>query len=460
MNRFGSDEGRGGRPRRRWRRAVAAATLGVLAIAATGAHAGGNTLEVVSFYPEGAPDYQNLEAISTAFKEKNPGTDVGLVFGGGQNAPNIVARWRAGNPPEVNVGFFGPGVAGEEYAKAGQVFDLTAAMNQPVDPAYGANVKWKDTILPPLRRFLTLDGHYYAAPREVTALTFFYNRKLFDKYHLQPPKTWQEFLTVSAALKKNGVAPLTVTGTFAGYMQMYYDFLLARRAGVKAVTEALDGTTSFASVPGAVDAAKDLQTLVKNGYFLKGFQGTDFTAAQINFFRGKAAMILMGTWLVGEMKGSIPKGFAIGTFPFPTVPGGKGDQVLFGAVNDMTVAKQSKNPQLGVAWLKTFSQRSIQAERVKALDYISPYKGVPVGTRYKGIVAALEKGGSFATSYFGVYGRPQAIRDAYQQPIVKLFFGKTTPQAMVDEDLERPPLGGAVAGGGGPARWSIARSAG
>ena len=411
---------------------VGAAVLVALSVALV-ARAATGTIEVVSFYPEGSPDYANLQAIDKSFEATHPGSKVSLVFGGGQNAPNIVARWRAGSPPEVNVGFYGPDPTSQEYVKAGQVYNLTAAMNSKIGGGYGKNTKWKDAILPAVKPFISQGGQYYAVPSEITAVNFFYNRALFAKYKLTPPTTWAQFLHVCAVLKKNGVAPLTVTGTFAGYMQMYYDYLLARRVGTAPVLNAIAGKSSFSSIPGAVAAASDLQNLVKKGYFLNGFEGTDFTSAQLNFFQGRAGMILMGTWLEGEMKDSIPSGFQLGTFAFPQIPGGKGANVLFGAVNVRTIAAKSANPALGVQWLKWFSRKDVQAARTNYLAYISPFKGVKVGAKYQGIMGALQGGGSFATDYFGLYGQTASVRDAYQQPIVKLMFQKESPADMVKE---------------------------
>jgi raffinose/stachyose/melibiose transport system substrate-binding protein len=429
MNRFTSSTAR------RRLLVVGPALVLALAVAFVARAAGGGSFEVESFYPPGSPDYTYLDQLDKSFEATHPGTTASLFLAGGADHPNTVARWRAGDPPEVNIGFFGPGTTGQQYVKAGQVYDLTSAMNHPLPKSagYGTTTKWKDAILPAVRPFLTLNGHYYAVPREVTVLNFFYNRAIFAKYGMKPPKTWAQFLSVSAKLKHNGVTPLTVTGTFAGYMQMYYDYLVTRRAGSAAVQAAIDGKRSFSSVPGALAAANDLATVVKRGYLLNGFEGTDFTAAQLDFFQGRAAMMLMGSWLVGEMKASIPSDFQLGTFPFPQVPGGKGNGVLFGTVNVMTVAKQSKRPDLGVEWLKYFSRKDVQKARTKYLDYISPYKGVPAGPKYQGVADSLARGKSFATSYFGIYGDPQSVQDAYQQPIVKLFFGKISPAEMVKE---------------------------
>lgn len=413
------------------------ALLALIVVVAAGAavRATGN-VEIVSFYPEGAPDYENLVSINKSFEATHPGTHTSLTFGGGQSAPNIVARFRGGNPPEVNFGFFGQGQEQSAYATSGQLVDLTGAMNQalPKSYGYGKNVKWKDALLPAVKPFVTLNKKYYAVPSEITAITFFYNRAIFKKAGLQPPRTWAQFLAVSRRLKNSGVTPLTVTGTFNGYMQLYLDYLIARRAGTAAPLAAIAGKRSFSSVPGVSAAANDLQTLVKNGYFLKGFQATDFTAAQLNFFQGKAAMILMGTWLEGEMKDSIPPGFELGTFPFPTIPGGKGNGVVFGAVNDRTVAAKSANPQLGVEWLRYNARKDVQRARIKYLQYISPYTGIKADAKYVLLQKSFEgKNGTFAVDYFGLFGQSKAVRDAYQVPVAKVFFGKENARQMVNE---------------------------
>ena len=411
-------------------------TLLVLAAAVTAGAAvrEANTVEVVTFYPEGAPDYNNLQAINRSFEATHSGIKTKTTFGGGQGAPNILARWRAGNPPEVNVGFFGQGPEGSAYATSGQLTDLTPAMNQvlPASHGYGSNVKWKDALLPAVKPFITLNNKYWAAPSEITAITFFYNRALFQKAGVTPPKTLEQFIGVCKKLKAKGIAPLTVTGTFNGYMQLYLDYLLARRVGTGPVLDAIAGKRTFASIKGVAAAATQLQTIVKNGYILKGFQATDFTAAQLNFFQGRSAMILMGTWLEGEMKDSIPPTFQLGTFPFPQIPDGKGNGVVFGAVNARTVAAKSDQPKLGVEWLRYSARKDIQRARIKFLQYISPYKGVKTDPKYALLQQSFEGGrGSVAVSYFGLFGQPKGVRDAYQVPVAELFFGKLTGTQMV-----------------------------
>lgn len=387
-------------------------------------------IEVVSFYPAGSPDYKRLQADAAAFEKKYPGTHVKLIFGGGQNTPKIQARWRAGNPPEVNYGFFdGTATAQLKYAQAGQIQPLDAWMNQEL-PGYGTT--WRDALYPSVLPFITMNGKTYAVPESISTVQMYYNKKIFNDNGITPPKTLDELFAAADKLKAAGVAPFAVTGTFNGYMQMWYDYLLLRRTGAKNVQAAIAGTRDFKSLPGVTQAAQDLEHMIKSGYFLNGFQSTDFTAAQLNFFRGKTAMILMGSWLVGEMKSSIPSDFEIGTFPFPTVAGGAGDQTaIFGTPNNQVVAAQSRNPSTGVAWLQFLAGKKQQQSFVKQTGQISAYRGVAAPPGFANVVSQLDKPNAFVPSYFGVFGAGQKVMDAYQKPIAELFFGKKDAAGMV-----------------------------
>ncbi len=60
----------------------------------------------------------------------------------------------------------------------------------------------------------TVDGKQYFVPTSYYWWAVYYNKKVFEKYGLEPPKTWDEFMAVNETLKKNGIHPI-VTGTKA-----------------------------------------------------------------------------------------------------------------------------------------------------------------------------------------------------------------------------------------------------
>lgn len=389
-------------------------------------------IQVVSFYPAGSADYKRLQSDADAFEKKYPGTSVELIFGGGQDTPKIQARWRAGTPPEVNYGFFdGTAPTQLKYARAGQVQQLDAWMKQDLD---GFDTTWGDALYPSVKPFITMDGHTYAVPEAISTVQMYYNKKIFADNGITPPKTLDELFAAADKLKAAGVAPFAVTGTFNGYMELWLDYLLLRYTGARDVQAAISGTRDFKSLSGVTQAADELERAVKNGYFMNGYQSTDFTAAQLNFFQGKSAMILMGSWLVGEMKDSIPDGFELGTFAFPTVPGAGGDQTaIFGTPNNQVVAAQSGNPATGIAWLHFLASKDMQTAFVKATGQISAYRGVQAPPGFETVVRSLGKADAFVPSYFGVFGAGQTVADAYQKPIAELFFGKQDAAGMVSE---------------------------
>jgi raffinose/stachyose/melibiose transport system substrate-binding protein len=393
------------------------------------------TIEVTWSHPKGDPKYNVLAEVAQKFEKANPGVKVNILFDGGDKSPPITARWRAGNPPEVtDEGSFFDGTEPStwQWVQAKKVYDLTSIMNQRLP---GSKLSWKNSILPFALAPLTYakTKHVYATPGEVTAVSFYYNKQIFAQHGITPPKTWPQFLAVCAKLKAAGVAPLAVTGTYAPYMGLYFDYLLMREGGYAPAQAAINGTRRFATVPRVQKAAADLNQLVKGGYFIDGFQGIDFTAAQLSFFQGKTAMILMGSWLRGEMVGKIPPGFQLATFPFPTVPGGKGDQNgVYGQVNRWEVAAQSKNPKLGAKFLQFYASPAIDRFRNKQLGNISAYKGAPAPPGLGGIVSSLQHGASFGQLYLATWEKPQAISDAYEVPIQQYFFGQIDAPTMVD----------------------------
>ena len=51
------------------------------------------------------------------------------------------------------------------------------------------------------------DGRVFALPTSINTFVVFYNVKVFKKYGLEAPETWEDLWHVAATLKANGVAP-------------------------------------------------------------------------------------------------------------------------------------------------------------------------------------------------------------------------------------------------------------
>lgn len=394
----------------------------------------GGPLEVGVLWPQGSDNFKAVQRVGDELAQQYPGTQLTYTFSNTKARPQIELRWKSGDPLDVDNIFNSANRNSLHWVQEGQLLNLTNTLKNTIRPDYGGKT-WEDSIIPLFRSFAQYNGQYYAVPDQAVVIGLFYNKKMFEQYGLKPPATWDDLLKVAAALKAKGVDPIAVTGTNNGYMGMWWDYLLEREVGTQAVMDVAWGNKKAADNPGFLRAAQKLQQLIDDGDFLHGFQGTDFTAAQSQFFQGKTGMILMGSWLVGEMKQSIPKDFEVGFAPFPTVPDGQGDQKgLFGTVFQWSVAAKSKNPGLAIEYLKLTTSKEEQTKRAHDLGFISPYVGVPTPDTVPGLDSVLKDAGnaSFTYYYYGIIFDKQRS-DAWYVPVSQLFFKKINAQQMVQE---------------------------
>ncbi len=429
--------------RQRFVRAIVVVTLlllvGLVPVCGQGKAIKGGPLEVGVLWEEGSPWYDLVKGIGDQMMKDYPGTQMTYTFNNTAARPAIETRMKAGNPLDVDFIFDGMDANTYSWIDQGYVLDLTAAMNQ----KRADGTTWKSDFNPLFLPSMTYKGKIYAAPQQVYVWLLHYNKKMFDDWGMTPPKTWDDLLKMCATIKAKGVAPIAVTGQVNFYVGMWWDSLVQRYVGSQKAMEYLYGTKGMklSDDPGFLKAAQEMMKLVDSGYLIDGWQGTDFTTTQVYFFQQKAAMILMGSWLMTEMKDSIPEGFQMAVAPFPSIPGAKGTQdAMFGRAVSWSVAAKSKNPDLAVEFLRRFTSKSISQTASTQLGSMSPNLGVTPPTGITGADVVLKNAAksefifynyALATAKFGAMA-------AWYDPIVEMWTGKTTPQqalAKIDANM-------------------------
>ena len=410
------------------------ALIGGPLLAACGTSASGSkdSLEVGVLYQAGSPYYQAYQRVGNEVLNANKGTTIKYTFANTAARPKLELRWKHGDPPNLDYVFNSADRTSLHYVTGGDLLDISSQM---AGTQWGGGTTWADAILPAYRHFAQYQGKYYMAPDEAVVLGLFYNGKLFDQWGLTPPTSWDDLMHVVQVIRGKRISPIAVTGTFQPYMGMWWDHLLLREIGAPAVMDIAWAGKKLADQPGALTAAGKLAALAKAGAFLDGFSGIDFTAAQAAFFQGKAAMILMGSWLQGEMKASIPAGFDLRVTPFPAVPGGQGDdQGVFGTLLGQSVWSKTKNPSLAVDFLKFSDAQGEQTRRVHDLGIVSPYTGIATPPGVTGMDTLLQRASTGTVTYY-YYGIAQDTKrnTAWYDPVAKLFLGKITPPQLVSE---------------------------
>jgi len=254
--------------------------------------------------------------------------------------------------------------------KAGFLKDITADVG-PVEA----------TMAPTAVDAFKVDGKVVGVPFEVGEVAFYYNKKLFEKAGVKAEdiKTWDDFLAAVKKLKAAGIVPIVVGAGEKWPMHFYYSYLVMRIGGETALANAKAGKDGGFKNATFVEAGKRLRELAALEPFQPGYLSTKHTESAGIFGDGKAAMDLMGQWLL-SMQGPNSVGGKglpeddIGILSFPMLPGGKGKATdTLGGINGWLVTKTA--PPEAVDFLKYFSQAKYAKEAAATAAYIPVVKG-------------------------------------------------------------------------------------
>jgi len=248
-------------------------------------------------------------------------------------------------------------------------------------------------------------------PLAMDMVPVWYNKEVFEKYGVKPPKTWDELMQAIETFKKNGVIPIALANKTKWTGAFYLMYFADRVAGEELFQNAVSREGSFAD-PGYVKAGEYIQKLVKAGAFPEGFNGLDEDTGQSRqlFYSGKAAMYVNGSWFLNIIRDENPEmEKKVGFFPFPTVPDGKGDPSnLVGGVSPVySISASCKYPDLAVELLKELTSEETIKTFAEHRGAIPALKGVEVDDPF---VEAAEGDGGEGESPAGLLRSDLAAR--------------------------------------------------
>jgi raffinose/stachyose/melibiose transport system substrate-binding protein len=158
------------------------------------------------------------------------------------------------------------------------------------------------------------DGSIYSVPyRPEQSQVVAYNKKLMANLGLQPPKTWDELLTVIKAANSHGVIPIALGGKDRWPGDIIYNTLVLRE-DPDAFNRALNGEIKFTEKP-FMDAADKVIQLVQANAFQPGYLSNSDLEARELFYTGKALIIINGSWIFTKAISSL--GDDLGYIKFP-----------------------------------------------------------------------------------------------------------------------------------------------
>lgn len=323
---------------RRFRLAAVTMVVGLLAALALTATGYGRTqhqsaksagsIEVFSLW--GGSEQDAFLKVTAAFT-KATGIDVKYTAGR-DFITEITARLAAGNPPDIAI-VPRPGYMAS-LVKQGALKDLGGMgfTNSYMNARYGSS--WIG--------YGTVNGKLYAVPAKANSKSWiWYRPDQFKKYGFRVPKTFNQLLALTAAMKAKGLVPWAI-GDGPSQSQWvltdWFESIYARMYGPSKYQALFTGKLPFTD-PSVAAALKNMVKIVNNNYVLNGIHGMlgqSFVGAIGDVFgaKAKAQLYYEGGFVGGIATGQVNKklvpGKTINDFPWPTINSSQGSPVTIG----------------------------------------------------------------------------------------------------------------------------------
>ena len=326
---------------------AAALTVGSQAVAA------GN-LEIFSWWS--GDEAPALDALVKLFNQKYPAikVDNATVSGGaGTNAKAVLkTRMLGGTPPDSFQVHAGQELIGT-WVVAGRMQPLNALFKEQ---------GWEKVFPQDVLNLISTNGNYWSVPVDVhRSNVMWYNPDKMHKWNVNPPRTWDEFLSACTTLKAKGVAaPLVVGENWT--QQHLWESVMVGSLGAQGWRDLWAGKMKFTDPK--VVAAFDMFGKVMD-CTNKDASGLSWQQASDRIADGTSAFNIMGDWAAGYF--TTTKKLTPGTgFGWRPSPGTGGTFIML--ADSFGLPKGIKDPVATMDWLKLLGSKQGQ-------DTFNPLKG-------------------------------------------------------------------------------------
>jgi raffinose/stachyose/melibiose transport system substrate-binding protein len=250
-----------------------------------------------------------IKAINAIFQAENPNITIEFETADTGTFEQVInTRLSADDAPDL-FGVF-PGTKFHPQAEAGFLMDLNDA-------------PWVDTLFDGAKFVSTYNGNVMTLPIDANVIGVIYNKQIFADLGLEVPLTWDEFLTVSEAIKESGVTPIAL-GLQSAWVTQLIPYAMAPSAiyrdNIDFDAQMYAGDATFVGSAWEQMMA-DYLDLGARGYFNNDALGTDYGLSTDLMASGEAAMLIQGNWAVAALRDKAPD-LEWGMFPLPYDAGG------------------------------------------------------------------------------------------------------------------------------------------
>jgi len=287
-----------------------------------------------------------FQAVIDGFKAENPDITVKWNEFDHEGYKSAIRNFLTADPPDVAAWYAGNRMA--PFVNAGLFMDVT--------DVWAAN--GLDDTLKSASASMTMDGKKWGVPYTYYQWGVYYRKDIFAANGIEVPKTWDEFIAASAKLKAAGITPIAIGTKALWPTGGWFDYLDLRVNGYEFHMDLTAGKIPYTD-PRVKAVFEKWAELVKPGYFLENHAALDWQDAMPQLVQGKAAMYLMGNFIVAPLKEAGLTDDNLGFFQFPEIT--KGIPMSEDAPTDtLHIPAGAKNPADAKKFLAYVARPDVQ----------------------------------------------------------------------------------------------------
>lgn len=270
------------------------------------------------------------------------------------------------------------------------------------------------------------DGKVYSVPFATMTLGLFVNKDVFEKAGLTPPTTWNEFVTVSKALKEKGIIPLANGLGTSWFNEMFVSVFTGPFLGPDFAAKLSKGETTYKDPLYAAALTKILEL---RDHMPPNFAGVDYETAGQLFLTGRAAMLAGGSFDIANYRKLNP-GMKMDFIAPPAEKAGDPARPSTFYDGGYAVNAASANKADAIKLVNWMGTKEFGDKFSNLLGNISPIQGVDIADPILHHIADMNK---TAVPHLNVvyfrFAKPTGS-ELIQANITKMMAGDVTPEQV------------------------------
>jgi len=268
------------------------------------------------------------EELAARFQAENPDVELRLNIYDGESYKKSIRNWLTSAPPDVV--YWNAGYRMRQFVTPGLLEDVSDLYTPAV----------KASIHPSALDLVSVAGRQYGVPYTYYPIGFFYRRDLLQSADMgEMPRDWDGLVAACLKLKAKGIEPFAIGTRDLWPAAAWFDYIDLRLNGLQFHLDLMRGAIPYTD-PRVARVFEYWRVLVTAGCFSRNHSSSSWQESQALIYTGKAAMMLIGNFIVPNFPADVRDRMEFAPFPAIRPEAGRFEEA---PVNTLHIPARARN---------------------------------------------------------------------------------------------------------------------